>query len=145
MQVHPSPTLPTWWGLALMPALCCLGCSGSGLNPVQGKVLYNDQPAKGALVTFHPKGADDVNVIRPTGFTKSDGTFTLTTGKEAGAPAGEYVVTIIWPEEVKSKGISMAPPDSQDRLNGAYANQKTSTLKVEIRKGTNQLDPFNLK
>src|SRR5437870_9683877 len=112
---HPSPL---WRWLALLPALCCLSCAGKeSLNPVQGKLLYKNQPMSGALVTFHPKGADEVSAVRPTGLVKEDGTFTLATGQKEGAPAGDYVVTVIWPEEVGPKGkkvISTAPPESQD-------------------------------
>jgi hypothetical protein len=127
-----------------------LSCSsGSGLNPVQGKVLYKDQPLKGALVTFHPKGQNDVKTIRPVGFTNDDGTFTVVTGKDEGAPAGEYIVTFVCSEQVGSKEgkkvISSAPPETQDKLQGIYANRETSTFKVEIKNGPNQLQPFNLK
>jgi len=145
MQVHPS-LLPRWRWLALIPALCSLSCSGSGLNPVKGQVFHNKQPAKGAVVTFHPKGGDDLKTIRPVGLTDDEGYFTLTTGDKPGAAAGEYVVTVIWPEEVKAKGFSTEGSDSRDRLQGAYANPKApSAFKVEIKKGDNQLEPFHLK
>jgi hypothetical protein len=133
--------------LVLLPALCCLSCSGSsGLNPVQGKVLYKDQPLGGAVVTFHPKGADQVTAVPSVGRTKEDGTFTLTTGTKEGAPTGEYVVTIICPEEPKGKqGFSTEAPDTPDRFQGAYANMATSKFKVEIKSGPNALEPFPLK
>jgi hypothetical protein len=132
-----------------LPALGCLSCSGSGkLYPVQGRVLHKDQPLKGALVTFHPKGADEVTAVRSTGLTGEDGTFTLTTGPKEGAPAGVYVVTVICSEEVprdKKKGFSTEPPDTRDRFGGAYANRATSKLEVEIKKSANQLEPFHLQ
>jgi hypothetical protein len=133
-----------------LTALCGLSCSGSGdgkLNPVQGKVLYRNQPLSGALVTLHPKDSKDLNVTPPTGLTKEDGTFTVTTGRKDGAAAGEYVVTIICSEEVenKKKTMSTAPPESRDRLNGAYANRDASRITVKITNGTNQLEPWDLK
>jgi hypothetical protein len=133
--------------LVVLPALCCLSCSGgSGLNPVQGKVLYKDQPLAGAVVTFHPKGADQVTAVPAVGRTKEDGTFTLTTGTKEGAPAGEYVVTIICPEEPKTtKGFSTEAPDTPDRFRGAYAKMETSPFKVQIKSGPNTLEPFPLK
>src|SRR5437660_12226619 len=122
MQLLFSLPPPGWRWLALLPALCCLSCSGGSerLNPVQGKMLYKNQPMSGALVTFHPKGTDDVNTIRPTGLVKEDGTFTLTTGPKDGAPAGEYVVTVIWSEvsSKSKKGFSTEMPATQDRLKG---------------------------
>jgi len=113
---------------------------------VQGKVLYKNQPAKGAVVTFHPKGADPVKAIRPVGQAKEDGTFTLTTGQTEGAPPGEYTVTFIWPEEVPPKSkFTTELPDTRDKLQGAYADPASSKFKVEIKSGVNQLEPFNLK
>jgi hypothetical protein len=149
MQVRPGLSLGWRW-LALLPALGCLACSGNGeaLNPVRGKVTYKNQPARGVLVTFHPEGGDKVTAVRPTGTTGEDGTFTLTSGSKEGAPAGSYVVTFVWPEEVKAKSskgkISLEPPDSRDRLQGAYANLAKG-LKIQIKSGPNQLEPFDLK
>jgi hypothetical protein len=135
-----------WRWLVPLAALCCLSCSrGPELNPVQGKVLYKNQPLGGVVVTFHPKGANDVTTIRPIGRTSDDGTFTLMTGQKEGASAGEYTVTLICPEELPKKGISTAPPESQDKFKGAYADPGKSTLKVEIKKGPNTLEPFSLQ
>lgn len=125
-----------------------VGCSGSDkLNPVTGTVHHKDKPLAGALVTFHPKGPVDFKSIPSTGLTKDDGTFSLTTGDKAGAPAGEYLVTIICSETVAGKPgvISTGPPDSKDRLNGAYANKDASKIAVIVKPGENRLDPFQLK
>ena len=151
MQVHASLSLPRSFLLVLVVSFCCMSCSSSssGLSPVQGKVLYKDEPIKGATVTFHPKGATDINTIRPIGVTKEDGTFAVTTGADEGAPPGDYVVTLICSEEVVPKGgkqaISTAPPERRDRFQGAYSNLASSTIKVTVKKGPNQLEPFLLK
>jgi hypothetical protein len=138
------PPLRRW--LILLPLLCALGCSGNDkLNPVKGKLLYKDQPLKGALVTFHPQGATDAKTLLPVGHTDEEGNFTLSTGPDAGAPEGEYVITVICPEEVKQKGPSMEPPDSKDRFKGAYANRATSKIKQSIKKGPNELEPIRLQ
>jgi hypothetical protein len=135
--------------LAALLSLVSVSCSGSSetLYPVQGKVLHNNQPLAGALVSFHPKSGSDVKTMIPTGLTKEDGTFTVATGDKPGAPAGEYVVTIICSEEIKPKAgqISTGPPDTQDRLKGAFADKASSRITVEIKKGNNQLEPFELK
>ncbi|MCI0378410.1 MAG: DUF4198 domain-containing protein [Gemmataceae bacterium] len=124
-------------------------CSSSGesLNPVQGKVLSEKQPAAGVVLTFHPKGGDPVKTIRPIGLTKADGSFTLTTGEKEGAAPGEYVVTFIWPEEIaKKKGdFSTEPADSRDRLDGKYADPGRSQYKAQIKHGRNELEAFHLK
>jgi hypothetical protein len=134
------------WGLVLS-VLGCLGCSGSdGLNVVRGRVLSkNGEPAKGVVLTFHLKGADPVKAVRPIGLTTEDGTFTLMTGNKDGAAVGEYAVTLIWPEEPKTKGIPRGPTDSRDRLEGAYANPAAPRFKAEIKQGENTLEPFKLK
>jgi hypothetical protein len=133
---------------ALGLCLCGLSCSGQvSLNPVQGKVLFKQEPLKGALVTFHPKGSDELTALRPTGLTKDDGSFTLTTGQQDGAPAGEYVITIICSEVVVPKGkeISTGGLETQDRLKGAYADRNNSKITATVKSGKNQLEPFDLK
>jgi hypothetical protein len=136
--------------LALLPALCCLSCSsGPKVNPVEGQVFYKDKPLAGAVVTFHPKEGHAVKAVRPNGLTKEDGTFTLTTGTQEGAPAGTYTVTIICSVEKKppgkSKVISTAPAETEDILRGGYADVTRSQIQVEIKNGPNKLEPFRLK
>jgi len=138
------------WRSVWLAVLCLiqLSCSSSsGLNPVQGKVLYQNEPLGGALVSFHPDGPPDIRVEHPVGLTTADGTFQLTTGKDDGARAGQYTVTIICSEIPKTtqKGFSTGGVESVDRLKGAYANLATSKLKIEIKPGSNQLQPFDLK
>jgi len=80
--------------------------------------------------------------------TKQDGTFSLTTGQTDGAAAGKYVVTIICPVPIKTKSEGMSfggDPETEDRLQGAYANRDASQIKVTIKDGPNQLEPFDLK
>ena len=146
------PPLPSFRKWRLLPVLTltlfCVSCSsGESLNPVHGKVLYQNQPIEGVVLTFHPKGATDIETIFPVGLTKEDGTFTLTTGKKEGAPAGEYTVTAICPVPtgVKAKGMSMGRSDSEDRFKGAYAREETSTIKVEIKNAKNELETINLR
>jgi hypothetical protein len=134
-----------WLPLA---ALLCVSCSGR-LNTVQGKVLYQGQPAKGAVVVFYPKDNSSLSVVPPTAITGEDGTFTLTSGHDSGAAAGEYVVTVTWPEErpaVKdTPKISMEPPPPPpDRLKGRYANRDSAALTATVKSGTNRLEPFDL-
>jgi hypothetical protein len=137
------------WCFLVAPALFCLSCSGQAkLNPVQGKVIYKDKPLAGAVVTFHLKGGDPIKDTPATGLTKEDGTFTVTTGQKEGARAGEYVVTIIASAPVKERKegeITMAPPETKDRLNGAYANKDRSKLTAQIKDGPNEVPPFVLK
>lgn len=127
-------------------------CDGDSLNTVHGQVLYKGEPAVGAVVVFHPKQDKGLETIRPTGVAGEDGSFTLSSAHAEGAPAGEYVVTITWPEEPKpddAKGkrrISTEQPDlPPDRFRGKYAQPEKSSLTARIESGTNQLDPFRLE
>lgn len=135
------------WSCFGLLSLSALSCSGGGLNPVEGKVIYQGQPLSGALVSFHPKGQTDFKAISSVGYTKDDGTFTLTTGKQAGAPAGEYLVTITCSREVKRAGggISTSMPETEDTLKGAYSNRDLSKIQVTVKSGKNKLEPFDLK
>jgi hypothetical protein len=150
MRVTASLVVPACRWLPFVPALFCLACSGGGasLNPVTGKVLYKDQPATGALLSFHPEGGNKVTTVVPVGLAGSDGTFELKTGDAKGAAAGKYKVTVFWPEEAVPPGgkkMSTAPPEIRDKLKGAYSNASSSQISVEVKSGVNRLDPLNLK
>jgi hypothetical protein len=132
----------------LVPAAFVISCSGGPkLYPVHGKLLQNNQPVAGVLLTFHPKDATVYSTL-PTGLTDDDGTFIVETGANEGAPAGEYVVTMIAPQVVKETGkqkITMGKhAETADRFKGAYASEASSKLRVEIKKGDNNLEPFSL-
>jgi hypothetical protein len=135
--------------LPLAAVLFGASCSGR-LNTVQGKVLYQGRPAKGALVVFYPKGTDSLRVVPSTGIADEAGNFSLSSGKDSGAVAGDYVVTITWPEEpppVKDgpKITMEGPPTPPDRLKGRFANRDSSTLTVTVKSGANVLEPFDLR
>jgi hypothetical protein len=139
------------FGLGIVVLLSGIGlsCSSSGENyyPVKGKVTYKNEPLAGALVTFHPQGKTDLTTMVSTGLTQDDGSFTVETGGKSGMPAGDYIVTIICSETVKPKAgvITTGPPDSKDKLGGLYADKDKSAIKVTIKAGENQLEPFHLK
>jgi hypothetical protein len=141
----------SWSWLLGVVCLLNLSCSPGKeeLNPTEGKVLYKGQPLAGALVTFHPKGEASATAVRPTGLSKEDGTFTVMTGDKNGAPAGEYVVTIICSEvpaeSKKEKDFATGGMETKDRLQGAYADHSKSKITVQIKSGTNKLEPFDLK
>jgi hypothetical protein len=110
--------------------------------------MVNNKPAVGALVMLFPEGGKEAKYNAPSGTVGEDGTFTLSTAGSPGAPAGKYVVTIIWMEqssgpggEEKSKG---AAKGGGDRLKGAYAKADKSKLRAEIN-GETTLESFNLK
>lgn len=127
-------------GVALMTLLvaACGGTDGPKPYPVKGTLLVNGQPAAGATIAFYATQPFGKTII-PTALTAEDGSFAVTTFKaKDGAPAGEYEVTVTWPEFRKGWQVG------EDRLNRAFANPKTSGLKVQVEKGDNELPPFEL-
>jgi hypothetical protein len=144
--------LATRAALLVGSALCITACSDgrSKLWPVTGTVLYQDQPARGAMVALHPLGSKNDATAQPSmGAVQEDGTFALSTGREVGAPEGEYIVTVVWYQaagDSRKKGI-MGGDDRPpvDRLKGAYADKAKSALTRHVAAGPNQLDPILLK
>src|SRR5262245_2780792 len=117
------------------------GCSGKDPRqkvcyPAEGQVLVKSQPAVGAIVAFQPAGGanpEEWYAGYPQATVGPDGTFhVLTYGTQDGAPAGEYVVTIVWPGERDPKDEEASPPD---KLNGQYADPKKSPLKAKVENG----------
>jgi len=146
-MIHRSSSVGRW--LVAVLVLSGAGCSQKvTLNSVTGKVLYQGEPLAGALVSFHPEGSTSANITPPTGYTKPDGTFSVLTGETEGASAGKYAVTVICSVPVKTKveGLSFGGEgETEDSLKGAYANRNASQIKVTIKDGPNQLEPFDLK
>jgi hypothetical protein len=125
------------------------GCGSSGEDrtpvfPVKGKVTVGGKVPERAQVVFHPLADAGPNTPRPTATVGPDGTFTLSTYTEGdGAPAGDYTVTIVWPESASAIGGDA--DTGGDRLGGRYANPKSSGLKAKVAEGQNDLPPFVLK
>jgi hypothetical protein len=101
----------------------------------------NDQPADGALVRLWPAG-DLSGDLKPLGYVQADGSFELTTlAENDGAPPGRYTVTVEW----RPKKKSVMQPDGPDRLNGRYADPKTSKIEVMVNDTPTTLEAIKLK
>jgi hypothetical protein len=124
---------------ALAAAASCGG--GKGLATVRGQVFYEDKPAEGAVVYFHPEGdSGSPAATRPSGKVGADGWYELTTdGRSKGAPPGHYVVTVIW-----RRNIGGADDNEQNLLPPRYMSPATSKLSAEVKEGSNELPPFRL-
>ena len=130
-----------------MAGLLVAGCGGKPhypkTYPVTGKVLVNGRPADRAEVTLHPLEDPDGKAVLPYAVTGSDGTFRLSTYRtHDGAPAGQYLVTVVWPSFAADPlGEEVAGPD---RLGGRYGKAGQSGLTATVREGDNELAPFAL-
>lgn len=92
--------------LAVMLLAGASGCGG-GLVPVTGVVTLDGQPVEGAMVLFVPED----NRGRPAqGVTAGDGSFTLSTGMEPGAAAGDYKVLVTKTSGTLPPGADPASP-----------------------------------
>ncbi len=127
-------------------ALGGTSCHPSGrepVYPVSGKVYYQGKPAAGATVTFVRRDALDAKVHRPGGQVGPDGSFRLSTYTSYdGAPAGRYAVTVVYPSPVRKENGENAGPDL---FHGRYGDPKTTPLSAEVKRGTNQLEPFQIQ
>lgn len=134
--------------LAALMAAFPLGCSSGPVRkpvyPTSGSVTVNGKPAVRARVIFHPLGVDDPQAERPSGEVGEDGKFQLATYSAAdGAPAGEYIVTVLWQDAPSGPGGDAETPD---KLGGKYASPKTSSLRAKVAAdGRNEIPPFVLK
>ena len=122
------------------------GCSkghGVTLYPVKGKVFINGEPARDVNIMFTPVVPIEVegHFLSPAAATDDDGSFRLMSfEQDDGAPAGDYLVTIIYPMNRYNKNTS-----GIDRLNGVYSDPKTSKLTAKVEAKPNEIPTFNLK
>ena len=151
MQNTQPPTFLKRISLAVMFAGLAItllsGCKpSSSLIQVQGKILVDGAPAKGAVLLFHPDGDQKGSVS--SGTAKDDGMFTLVTNTEPGIPAGSYVVTVTWPDpayQPTKQEIMMGNSNPEDVLKGRYVTKDRSKIKLEIKSGTSTIAPIELK
>lgn len=136
--------------VAMLFAAC--GCGGQvdgrvAVYPVTGTVTVKGQPAEGAEVVLFVVG----EALRgpehplPTGVVGPDGKFTLGSyGIGDGAPAGEYQVTIVWPDVDKAADSGREASSPRDRLKDRYAVPSQSGLTATVEAGPTELPPFKL-
>jgi len=134
----------------LVVLMCALAfafasCSKSSvkLYPVHGQVLFKDQPAEGAQVVFRPaqESGEGQNPPMAYGTVEKDGKFTLRTEPHGeGAPAGDYAVLITWYDTDPNDALKHV-----SKLPAKYADQLNPLIKVTVKEGNNDLEPFRLK
>jgi hypothetical protein len=129
----------------LVTVCLAAGCSdGVGKRlPVEGRVLVDGQPLRGAsgTVVFIPDRAKgNPCPVSPTGPIDAEGRYKLSTKGQPGAPAGSYVVT-----------VSALPPGTGDREvvkkqlhHPKFAAEATTSLKVEVT-ASPEADAYDLK
>jgi hypothetical protein len=123
--------------LALLAAAA--GCSKKSapqlpVHPVTGQVVVNGQPAAGAMVVFHPKD-QAAGLPTPNAVVDKQGNYTLSTyAASDGAPAGEYVVTVVWRLMVQKNGEFEPGPNL---LPPAVSKPTSSKIAARVAEGAN--------
>jgi hypothetical protein len=110
---------PFCW-LVLMASVFQAGCGGKKLHSTTGSVTLDGHPVEEAIVQFQPEGAQGEVALA---LSKNDGAFRLYTGKENGAAAGEYRVTVVKFDKAKGK---------QSILPRKYSSPKTTPFRFAI-------------
>lgn len=132
------------WCVVGLVAVLLPGCGPSGpkLYPVRGKVSVKGKPAAHALVFLHRKGRSDPTEPVPYGKVAEDGQFSIINGMEGnGAPEGEYLITVYWPDMSKPEDGNGQRPDA---LNGAYDKVAKAKISTVVKPGSNEIPPLDL-
>lgn len=137
-----------------LAAASIAGCGGPErlqLYPATGEVVQGGKSAAGAIVTLFPDEsiAATVGALRPNGVADADGKFSLSTYVSGdGAPAGEWIVTVVWPDpKVPAETRKRIEEDGDsvpDVFRGRFAKPENSPWKVTIAEGENSLPPIDL-
>jgi hypothetical protein len=141
--------------LVLLLALGVGGCLRAPaqleLHPALGEVRSAGRPAPGVHITLYPtpETQSRVGALRPHAQADGSGKFTLGTYvQDDGAPQGEWLVTLTWPDDRLSPAVRdeiLANGDAlPDRLQGRYASPTASSLRFTIGPGSNRLPPIEL-
>jgi hypothetical protein len=127
--------------LGLLPA--CGGPHRKTVYPTHGKVLVNGKPAADAFVHFTPVNPGDPEPANAYGQVDETGSFAASTYVSGdGVAAGEYILTLEWPER---SGILKNDFGGPDRLKGRYKDPKTSKFRFTVeKKSLNEVPAFEL-
>jgi hypothetical protein len=133
--------------IGLLSALA--GCSGRGAQKgvfaVSGKLTYQGQPMDHAQITFRLVNDPNPKALGKLARADANGVYKATSyHRFDGLPAGEYVVTIQWPEARGNNGGSQEVATEEDlppdRLQGTYADPMSSQLRATVAPKSNQID-----
>ena len=119
-----------------------IGCGGpreGAVYPVSGTLTVGGQPVANAMVAFHPLDQAGSQGVLPVACTGPDGRYRLRTYAAGdGAPAGEYAVTVVWPDasEPRDECEDVA---MHDRFQGRYADPARSPWRVTVEPGRNEV------
>lgn len=140
--------------LVLLVVLVLFASVGCGGGPVETRKptmkarctvrLEDGTVPKDAIVIFHPQEEGGFSPYRPRGKVQANGETLLTTYTlNDGIPAGEYIVTVVWPVQQEGKRRENAD-DDVDQLDDRYSQPSSSPLKRTIKPGDREIEPIVL-
>ena len=128
----------TMWLVLTISLLIMAGCGGPYDASVYGVVSIEGNNLPRGTVAFYPKGGGSPGY----GQVKSDGTYSVRTGRENGISSGEYAVTIAAnepPESLRSE--TGGPPLPGKPITPLwYRSVDTSGLQYRVEPGSNEID-----
>ncbi len=123
-------------GLWIVMSLFWLaGCGGKPAS-VSGIVTLDGKPLDKGMVGFAPVNGG----MRAAGKIQSDGSYSLSTNRDAGLETGEYKVTVV------SREPGIVPPQGGPPMPGPYitprkyAIDSTSGLQFNVDRGSNTIN-----
>lgn len=120
--------------------LFAVGCGGSGLVSVKGKVMYNDKPVTSGTITF---AADDK--ASAYGEILPDGTYELMTEKPGdGATPGAYKVIVVSMQDQANALPEERSPLPAPTVPTKYTSFATTDLTADVESGKDNEINFNL-
>ena len=127
-------------GAALLLCGCSDGSRRDPIFPVSGRLTFKGKPMSGAHIDFLPLNNPKPELVAG-GIAGDDGAYRLSSyDPDDGSPAGEFIVTIVWPKAGPPLDEAGTLPD---QLKGVYAT-RTSRLRAHVKQETNVIE-FHLK
>ena len=124
----------------LIVTTCIVGCGGSGLVSVKGKVTYNDKPVTSGTITF---AAEDKTSAY--GEILPDGSYELMTEKPGdGATPGAYKVFIVAMQDQADLLPEERNPLPAPMVPDKYTSLATTDLTADVESGKDNEINFNL-
>ena len=114
------------------------GCGGTYNSTARGIVELDGKVVPRGMVSFHPVSGG------PAAYAMigEDGSYSIQTGREAGLPSGEYVVSVAANEAPTAAQTAKGgpPPPGKAITPAWYRMKETSGLKFTVKPGKNEIN-----
>ncbi|MEM8678400.1 MAG: hypothetical protein AAGF97_03495 [Planctomycetota bacterium] len=122
-------------GLVVLLALPLMGCAPSARGTVTGTVKLEGELADHGTIAFHPIAGGPM----AHGTIGEDGSYRLLVGASDSGRIlpGEYVVTVVVPQEPRPSTGSGPPPPMMRLSDQTFADRNSSPLRASVKEGDN--------